>query len=228
LPVIEFFWSKSVTDKKRTAASLKLLGGRVCLDFVNTLDWRGTDTPQEFLNTFHDLVLWSRHAGITKKEEARQLNRLADQPGSNAGKVLDRAIRLRETLYRLFSAGITGRNPAKEDLDLFNENLSHSTRDLKITRTNDGFSWDTLRDKTELDWILNPIIRSAADILVSDELKRVKACADPACGWLFIDVSRNKSRRWCDMQDCGNRAKASRFYKKKQLEVSRKGAKADR
>jgi predicted RNA-binding Zn ribbon-like protein len=76
-----------------------------------------------------------------------------------------------------------------------------------------------------LEWILNPIFRSATDILVSDELKRIKACADPDCGWLFIDVSRNKSRRWCDMQDCGNRAKASRFYKKKQHDDSRKAAK---
>jgi predicted RNA-binding Zn ribbon-like protein len=67
----------------------------------------------------------------------------------------------------------------------------------------------------KLDWILNPLIRSAADLLVSDELKRVKRCGDPACGWLFLDTSRNKSRRWCDMSDCGNRAKASRFYKKK-------------
>jgi len=214
-----------VPEKKRTAASLKLLGGRLCLDFVNTLDWRGTDTPQEFLNTFHDLVLWSRHAGITTKEENRQLSLMADRSDSNAGKVLKRAVRLRETIYRLFSAAIAGLNPDKEDLDFFNQNLSLSMKALKITRTDDGYRWDNLLNKTQMDWILNPIIRSAADILVSDGLKKVKACADPACGWLFIDVSRNKSRRWCDMQDCGNRAKAIRFYKKKQLDDPRKGDK---
>lgn len=217
-----------MTDKKRTAANLKLLGGRLCLDFVNTLDWRGTDTPQEFLNTFYDLVIWSRHAGITTKEENRQLAFMADQSDSNAGNVLKRAIRLRETIYRLFSAAVADQDPDNKDLDFFNQNLSRLMKDSKITRTDDGYRWDNLVNKTQLDWILNPIIRSATDILVSDELKKVKACADPACGWLFIDVSRNRSRRWCDMQDCGNRAKATRFYKKMQQDDTRKGAKASR
>jgi predicted RNA-binding Zn ribbon-like protein len=206
-----------MTDKKRTAASLKLLGGRLCLDFVNTLDWRGTDTPQEFLNTIDDLVVWCRHAGITRKEEDQNLHRLAARQGSNAGKVLTRAIKLRETIYRLFSAAVSGLDPAQKDLDFFNENLSLSMKDSKITRTQDGYRWENTGDKQQLEWILNPIIRSAVDILVTAELKKVKACADPACGWLFIDVSRNRSRRWCDMQDCGNRAKASRFYRKKKV-----------
>ena len=210
-----------MTDKKRTAASLKLLGGRLCLDFVNTLDWRGREAPQEFLNTFHDLVIWSRHVGITSQAETRQLDRLAGQSGSNTGEVLNRAIRLRETIYRLFSASITGQNPDKRDLDFFNENLSLSMKDSKITRTADGYSWDNTGNKKQIDWILNPIIRSAVEMLVSGELKRVKTCADPACGWLFIDTSRNQSRRWCDMKDCGNRAKAGRFYRKKQNDDSR-------
>ena len=216
-----------MTDIKRTAANLKLLGGRLCLDFVNTLDWRGTDTPQEFLNTFHDLVIWSRHVGITSKEETKQLELFADRSDSNANKVLNRAIRLRETIYRLLSASITGQEPDKDDLNFFNENLSLSMQDLKITRTGEGYSWDNIGNKKKLDWILNPIIRSAVDILVApDELKKVKACADPACGWLFYDISRNQSRRWCDMQDCGNRAKATRFYKKKQHDASGRGTKA--
>jgi predicted RNA-binding Zn ribbon-like protein len=217
-----------VTDKKRTAASLKLLGGRLCLDFVNTLDWRGAETPQEFLHTFDDLVVWSRHAGITTKTEAKQLSKAAGPAGSYAGQILNRAIRLRETIYRLFSASAAGRDPAGEDLNYFNQNLSLSMKDSKITRTGDGYRWDNFGNKTQLDWILNPIIRSTADILVSDEVKKVKVCADPACGWLFIDISRNRSRRWCDMQDCGNRAKATRFYKKKQIDDARKGAKTPR
>ncbi len=101
-------------------------------------------------------------------------------------------------------------------------------KDSQITRTKDGYAWDITGNRTRLDWLLNPIIHSAAEILVSDERKKVKPCADSACGWLFIDVSRNRSRRWCDMQDCGNRAKATRFYKKKIKDDSRKDAKAPR
>jgi len=66
-----------------------------------------------------------------------------------------------------------------------------------------------------MDLFLDPIIKSAADLLVSSELKGVKQCADDACGWLFMDKSRNNSRRWCSMKDCGNRAKAHRHYLRK-------------
>jgi len=217
-----------VTGKKRDAGSLKLLGGRLCLDFVNTLDWRGTDTPQEFLNTFDDLVSWSRHAGISSQQECRKLYEMAEQSNAAAEMVLNQALKLRETIYRLFAAGIANQNPRKEDLAIFNNNLSRSMQDSQITLTKEGYTWDISGNRSRLDWVLNPIISSAAEILVSNERKRVKACADSACGWLFIDVSRNQSRRWCDMKDCGNRAKATRFYKKMQHDDSRKDAKAPR
>jgi predicted RNA-binding Zn ribbon-like protein len=84
----------------------------------------------------------------------------------------------------------------------------------QIVKAENGFYWHMTGNKAKLDWILNPVIRSAADLLISEEFSRIKKCADPTCGWLFLDISRNRSRRWCDMRDCGNRAKASRFYKK--------------
>jgi len=205
-----------VSDKKRDAGNLKLLGGRLCLDFVNTLDWRGTDAPQEFLKTFDDLVSWSRHVGICSRQEIRKLYRMADQSDAEVKSVLKRAVTLRETIYRLFAASLTERTPVEDDLTAFNKDLSRSMKESRITRTKDGFTWDIAGNKMKPSWILNPIIRSAAEILVSHELKKVKTCADSACGWLFIDVSRNQSRRWCDMKDCGNRAKATRFYQKKQ------------
>jgi predicted RNA-binding Zn ribbon-like protein len=123
---------------------------------------------------------------------------------------------LRETLYRIFSAISQNKNPSKEDLTCFNQQLSASMQASQIVRIKDGYNWDTTGDKARLDWIFNAIARSAAELLVSAELQNVKSCDDPACGWLFLDTSRNKRRRWCDMQDCGNRAKASRFYKKAQ------------
>ena len=206
-----------MSEKKRDAASLKLLGGRLCLDFVNTLDWRGTADPQEFLNTYQDVVNWSRHVGIATRKDSLQLSRMAEKSVTDAKKVLSKAKELREIIYRLFSATIFDKTPLKKDLSVFNRYLSRSRRDSQIVRTKKGYAWDNTGNKTQLDWILNPIIHSAADVLLSDDLQRIKACADPACGWLFIDVSRNQSRRWCDMKDCGNRAKATRFYQKKQL-----------
>ena len=204
-----------MTDKKRNAGNLKLLGGRLCLDFVNTLDWRGTENPVEFLNTYPELVAWSRHVGICTTAETRQLSETASDRRDEARQTCKRAVRLRETIYRIFSAISRKKNPVPKDLSDFNQYLSESMQASQIVRTKNGYIWDTTGEKTRLGWVLHPVIRSAADVLVSDDIKNIKACADPSCGWLFLDSSRNKRRRWCDMQDCGNRAKASRFYRKK-------------
>ena len=205
-----------MTDQKRNAGNLKLLGGRLCLDFVNTLDWRGTEAPVEFINTYWDLVAWGRHVGICTPAETRKLSERARNRQAEARRVCKRGVGLRETIYRIFAAISRNNNPAPKDLTGFNKHLSESLKASQIVKAKEGYGWDTTGDKTRLDWVLNPIIRSAADVLVSDDIKHIKACADSACGWLFLDSSRNKRRRWCDMQDCGNRAKASRFYKKKQ------------
>jgi predicted RNA-binding Zn ribbon-like protein len=205
-----------MADKKRHSGTLKLLGGRLCLDFINTLDWRGAETPVEFLNTYQDLVVWSRHAGICTPGEARRLATMAKGRDAAARQVRQRAVELRETMYRIFSAISQNKNPSKKDLAGFNRQLAASMHAPLLVRAKDGYSLDTIGDKARLDWVFNPIVCSAAELLVSAELQNIKSCADPACGWLFLDTSRNKRRRWCDMQDCGNRAKASRFYKKKQ------------
>jgi predicted RNA-binding Zn ribbon-like protein len=203
-----------MADKKKDAGSLKLLGGHLSLDFVNTLDWRGTDKPVEFLNTFHDIVLWSRHVGLCTHRDFQELSRQADRSEKEAKRIWRQAIELREILFRIFSTVINKKNPSPKDMADFNLMLSGSIKNWQILKTKKGYAWDTSGGRSKLDWILNPILHSATDLLLSNDLKNIKTCADPACGWLFLDVSRNKSRRWCDMNDCGNRAKASRFYKK--------------
>ena len=206
-----------MTNKKRDAGNLKLLGGRLCLDFINTLDWRGTDKPQEFLNRYADLILWSRHVGIATREDSQQLSQMAEQSQADALRVLSRAVTLREIIFRIFSAVIQNKKPSGKDMADFNKYFSQSMKTSQIIWSENRFIWDTTGNKKELDWLLKPIIRSAADLLLSEDLGKIKACADPACGWLFIDVSRNRSRRWCDMKDCGNRAKVNRFYRKKRV-----------
>jgi predicted RNA-binding Zn ribbon-like protein len=210
-----------MSDNVSSAWDLPLIGGRLCLDFANTVDWHASEHPRENLNTFNDLIIWSEHAGILTRHEAERLTLMAAKSPSKAKLVLQRAVEFRETIYRIFSSVTAGKAPIKEDLSKFNEHLSEAMVRSQIVKTRAGFSWDTSGDKDSLDWMLNPLVRSAADLLVSGELKRVKRCVDPQCGWLFLDVSRNKSRRWCDMKDCGNRAKANRFYKRKKGKLPR-------
>jgi predicted RNA-binding Zn ribbon-like protein len=206
-----------MSDKKSAVNSLKLLGGRLCLDFVNTQGWRGKEDPGEYLNTYSDLIAWSSHVDMISKQEARALSEMSDKHHLAAESVHNRAIELRETIFRIFSSIAKGNSAANKDLAVFNKYLSTTMRFSQIIKKKGVFYWDTTGDKAKLEWILNPIIRSTANLMISQELRKVKKCSDPVCGWLFLDISRNQSRRWCDMQDCGNRAKASRFYQKKQI-----------
>jgi predicted RNA-binding Zn ribbon-like protein len=205
---------KSVS-KQRDAGSIKLSGGALCLDFTNTVHCYGCEDPGEYLNTYQDLVAWSRRVGTISDDEAGMLSLRADRQPSEAKNTHKKAIDLREAIYGIFTIGLKDQSPDREDLAVFNKYLAETMMGSRVVETQDGFRWDMTGNKAKLDWILNPVIRSAADLLLSEEFRRIKKCADPTCGWLFLDISRNRSRRWCDMADCGNRAKASRFYKNK-------------
>jgi len=205
-----------MSDKNTATGNLKeLLGRKLCLDFINTLSWRGRQEPEEHLSTYRDLVVWSRYVNILKDKDVEMLTREAEMHPSEAKKAISSAIELREAIYSIFSSIAEGTAPPKKDLSTFNKYLSRVMMHSQINEREDGFSWDTGGDKNKLDWMLSPIVRSAAELLVSDEARKVKECGDNACGWLFLDSSRNQSRRWCAMKDCGNRAKARRFYKRK-------------
>ena len=196
-------------------SSIKLIGGPLCLDFVNTVHCYGCVDLGEYFNNYQDLIDWNRHVKAITDIEARTLSAAAAKHPAKANKAHRGAIELREVIYSIFCSAIEGMPPNEKDMTAFNKNLSRTMMHSQIYKTQNGFDWDITANKAKLDWILNPVIRSAADLLVSKELDRLKKCADPICGWLFLDISRNRSRRWCDMRDCGNRAKANRFYKKK-------------
>lgn len=195
--------------------NLDLPEGTVCIDFVNTVSWRGKQEPEDRFQTFRDLILWGQQVNILSEQNSQTLLRKAAEHPVEAEKVLKQARELREALYRILSSVSRETAPLKKDLALLNKRLSKAMSRVCLVRRQAGFSWGSMDNKETLDWILNPIARSAAEVLVSNEMNRLKTCADPVCGWVFLDKSRNKSRRWCDMKDCGNRAKASRFYKRK-------------
>ena len=195
---------------------LKLVGGKLCLDYANTADWHASDHPDEFLTSYSDLVVWSQYAGIlTERLAKRLLLKAADHP-QQATAVLQRAVVLREAIYAIFAAIAHGRKPAAADLQTLNAALTETLAQSKIVAAQEGFSWEWAGEDDALSRPLWPVIRSAADLLTSSELSRVGQCADDrGCGWLFLDTSRNHTRRWCDIKDCGNRAKAQRHYERK-------------
>ena len=192
-----------------------LLGERMlCLDFVNTVDWRNSKTRiKEMLHDFSALISWSKQMGILEDKNAQILFKNALKQPNKAKQVYEKAIELRELLYHIFSSIVTTGQAPSHDLSIFNKYLADSMgKSCCLTPSDNGFIWSFCSGTDSMDLFLDPIIKSAADLLVSSELKRVKQCADDACGWLFMDKSRNNSRRWCSMKDCGNRAKAHRHY----------------
>jgi len=202
-------------DNGSHGGELKLLGGELCLDFSNPVGWHDSDDPREGLNNYSDLMLWSKHVGILTDGEAQKLMDKASKRRSEAKRVLEKAIELREAIYRIFSSFIGKSQPEDRDLSILNSFLSDAMGTSRVIRTKEGFSWGFHTGKDSFDWVLHPIVRSAAELLASNRLERVKKCSGRYCGWLFLDMSRNRSRRWCDMKDCGNRAKAQRHYHRK-------------
>jgi predicted RNA-binding Zn ribbon-like protein len=208
---------------KSSAAEMKLVGGRLCLDFVNTVDGRKNDPARrksQLANTlvlgdklahYSDLVEWSLHSGILAVTEARNLIQESKRSASEAQAVLERALSLREALYRICKATMTARPPQDLDLTILNDELVEARKHERFINKEKGFTWQWTGTKGALDRMLWSIAHSAAEFLSNGDLSRLRECGGEECGWLFEDTSRNRSRQWCHMQDCGNLAKVRRF-----------------
>jgi predicted RNA-binding Zn ribbon-like protein len=174
----------------------------LCLEFANTRFWRGQAVPTETLNAPEDLAAWAAANGGPKPGKAP------------TRREFERAVELREMVYRLFDSEAHGKAPTSRDLAALNEALAAAPARSTLKRERDGYGWDVdMRLGTALA-LLAPVLWSAGDLLAGPRLDRVRRCANPECGWLFLDDSRAGKRRWCSMQACGNRAKARRHYHK--------------
>jgi predicted RNA-binding Zn ribbon-like protein len=191
---------------------MKFIGGRLCLDFVNTVGGRDrAGAPiRDKITGYEDLLAWSVLARMDRRS-AGVLARLAAREAAEAAHTMARAIRLREALYRIFKWAIEGRQAPGADVDELREELSVARTHQRLSANAGGFVWAFPERPVALDSILWPIPLSAAELLTSGDLARLGQCSDPDCGWLFLDTSRNHRRQWCDMRDCGNRAKARRL-----------------
>lgn len=193
--------------------------GRLCLDFANTLASRGSDRQHEWLNSYANLVAWGELVGVLSAETAHRLHREAARHPAQADSVLRQALELREAIYGICSAIAAGASPQAADVNALNVALAQALTHLRLLPKDDVFAWDWSDDAGALDRMLWPVAWSAAELLTSEELDRVGECQGDGCGWLFMDMSRNHSRRWCDMGDCGNRAKARRFYRRQKASL---------
>jgi predicted RNA-binding Zn ribbon-like protein len=203
-----------MSETELQAPVFEFTGKRLCLDFTNTVNDR-TSSPRELLNSYENLLTWSQEAHILTWQEVEALRERARQHPGAATEVLARAVAVREAIYAIFTARAHGITASKYDLDRLNIELTRANIQMCLVPEQDGFTWNWADKEQALDAMLWPVVRSAADVLTSEELQDVRVCASDDCGWVFLDTSKNHSRRWCDMKGCGNRAKARKHYSQK-------------
>lgn len=211
-------------------SKFKLIGGNISLDFVNTVNGRisspnkksGRDYydafPSDKLENYADLIGWSLKAGLIDESEAKKLLQAAEDNPRAASAVLKRAVNLRESIYRLFKSVMEGWQPEAEDLEKLNRELSLARRHQRLSTEKNGFVLEWINHAEALDKMLWQISESAADLLINGDLTRIRRCLNDVCNWLYLDISRNRTRQWCVMKDCGNVAKVRRFRAKQRSE----------
>jgi predicted RNA-binding Zn ribbon-like protein len=199
-----------MSDAKRTLETLELVGGVLCLDFVNTVNSHD-ELEHDYIASYADLVDWAAKMELFSPTQAKTLKQKASQESNKAEKILNTTKDARETIFRVFSAIAKGTNPKEADLNLIAGLYQEAIGNGQLVKT-DGlfiFKWEPHKS---LDGVLWQIVASAQSLLSAKEVARVKEC--PNCGWLFLDTSKNQSRRWCSMNTCGVHDKMRRYHKK--------------
>jgi predicted RNA-binding Zn ribbon-like protein len=199
------------------AKRFQFIASNLSLDFCNSVGGKREGIRRENLHSYPHFVSWCEQAGLLNQGQVQDLYRHFIEAPDRGAAVLARALALREANYRIFFAVAGGDQPSGVDIDVLNSELALSLGRLRIGPSSEirAFSWNWADAPIELDHGLGPIAYSAAGLLASgQQLTRVRQCQGDNCGWLFLDLSKNHSRCWCDMRDCGNRAKVRRHRRK--------------
>lgn len=195
-----------------------LTSGHVCLDFVNTLGNRLSSQPQEKLTGFAELVAFGEQVGAFSASAAHKLRRDGRASARVASALFQRSVALREMIFRIFSAVAACRKVSQADIETFNAAVRRSNACSLVTPRDGRTAWQWIDNGSDADRVIGKIVRSALELLTSRDIERVKKCAADDCGWLFIDDSRRRNRRWCEMRTCGSRHKARAYYQRKKAD----------
>jgi predicted RNA-binding Zn ribbon-like protein len=186
----------------------KLLAGHPVLELVNTLDMRFSTETIELLPGYGDLLRLVTQLRLTSPEQARRLGRTVRE--KDAQRVLSSTIELREALASLLYGRIDGGKPQPSQVETLQKHFHAAALHRRLMPVDGQFAWTWSGVEQRAEIPLWKLAQAASDLLVSSDAKRIKDCGDPTCRWLFLDTSKNHTRRWCDMKTCGNRMKARR------------------
>jgi predicted RNA-binding Zn ribbon-like protein len=213
--------SDNLMEKARQIARLPRIGGALCLDFTNTVTGlREGEHEHNHLHSYADLIAFALNAEAIGASTAAALLMRARDDAGDAERIVEQALRLRDTIHDVFASIAHAANPASPALDALNIALGDALHHARVLASNGGLAWGWNDLAGRLEGPLWPVLRSAADLLTAGMHHRIKQCPFPHCGWLFFDHSKNNSRRWCEMRVCGNRTKARRHYMRERLAMS--------
>ena len=196
------------------AGSLDLVGGELALDFANTSSGRGWPTHEYHLRRAGDVVDWARHAKVIKPADALWLHGAIESDAKLAMRLLRRARELREDIYATGVELAAGRPAPEPQVDATARTHAACLARARLLLIDGRYIWSWATADGPVEAILGPVSLSALATLTQADLSRVKQCQGEKCGWLFFDTTKNKSRRWCEMEVCGNRAKQKRHNAK--------------
>ncbi len=193
----------------------EFLAGDLGLDFVNTREYHDGPMPEDVLTSWRELVDWGAAAGLATPRVAASLRALEATSPRAASATFRRALELRDGLCRILTALLAGRSPAAGDLRLLSERLATAQAAVVLRPAQGALAQELAVTPERPDTLLGPVVLAAARLLSSaGTLAFVRRCAHPTCRRFFVDRSRNRSRRWCDMRICGNRVKVREHYRR--------------
>jgi predicted RNA-binding Zn ribbon-like protein len=208
-------WAPLNSDLVETGISvsdLRLDGGHLALDFVNSVGGPAGLEPDpafEALHEYGDLLDWAQFAGVLDEARLERLRRRAARDPAGAGQVFEGALERRARNYRVFLSLAEGESPAEPGLDGLRGDASIALAHARLEAERDGgFRW-SWPEADALEAPLWPVAHASAELLTDGPLERLRRCAN--CRWLFLDQSKNRSRRWCSMDDCGTAVKKRRY-----------------
>jgi predicted RNA-binding Zn ribbon-like protein len=202
-------------NRAQPKLAFDLTAGRLCLDFVNTVDKRLSGHPEDKLTGYEEFLAFGHQTGVLSPSGARKLRQEGKREKGEAARVFLRAVGLRELIFRIMSATVAGRKVSEADAGALNVELQELNAGARVLPMQRQSAWKWVEKENGAGRLIGRIVRSAVEVLTSDEIERVKKCAGEKCCWLFLDRSRSRNRRWCEMRTCGSRQKARAYYRRK-------------
>jgi predicted RNA-binding Zn ribbon-like protein len=190
-----------------------LVGGHVVLDLVNTVTGRDS-RPTDWLETYERVLEWAALTDTFDASSLHMLDGMRTADGRAAARALTRLRDLREAVYDVVVATISGEPAPEQALSRLEEHWKNAVVSARLTFSEGRAELQLDAVSSRLEHPRHLLSLSAFDLLQTLPLERTRECASPPCTWIFIDRSRGGQRRWCDMATCGNQAKSRRHYER--------------